>query len=306
MLKNTANTIRNSSTAVEQVKSLFCSKDYVLTQLFPVHSSSAAVTASTKTFSTKSSTSEPFNARKFFTLSTYHNRPFLLEIIRDEVDLKKKALMKYRSEQAASLGVLLLTPPQFNKQEEGDFIQSMATQTKSCIEMIKYVMEEPQQRQSNKRDPTTTKNVHNLTQHLNSLSDINTCSASDVTNELYGVVKNLSSTYHNRLQSIQSSYGIPSIWTRYWIPALASYFVGNWTARYGLKRKEDIIECFQELGKTAHDFILNWVWEPVLKVYETIRLKDQRLGILSKQGLQSDMDVSCGLRNSDAMMERVS
>jgi nuclear-control-of-ATPase protein 2 len=283
LLKNAANTIRHSSTTVQEVKSLFSSSDYVLTQLFPIHTSFSASKANT--FSKNKA--QPFNALNFFTLSSYHNRPLILEIIRDEVNLKKKALQRLRSEQAASLGVLVLTPPQFSKEEqEGEFVTSTASQTRSCIEMIKYVMEPQDEERKN------YKNVHHLQQHLNSMSDIHTSSASDVTMELYAVVKNWSSTYNRRLQCIQSSYGRPSFVTRYWIPAVASYFVGNWTVRYGLKRKEDIIQCFEELGKTAHDFILNWVWEPVLKVYETIRLKDQRLGILSKQGLQSDMDVS--------------
>jgi nuclear-control-of-ATPase protein 2 len=136
------------------------------------------------------------------------------------------------------------------------------------------------------------KNVLHLQQHLDSMSDIHTSSASDVAMELYGVVKNWSSVYNKNLHSVQSSYGVPSALTRYWIPTVASYFVGNWAIRYGFKRKEDIIHGVEELGKTAHDFILNWIWEPVLKVYETIRLKDQRLSLLSKQGLQSDLDVS--------------
>jgi nuclear-control-of-ATPase protein 2 len=110
LIKNTANSVRNSSTVIEEVKSLFSSSDYVLTQLFPIHTRSKA--ASSANF--KQNRIQPFNALKFFTLSSYHNRPLILEIIRDEIDLKKKSLQKFRSEQAASVGVLLLTPPQFN------------------------------------------------------------------------------------------------------------------------------------------------------------------------------------------------
>ncbi|KAI9268395.1 ATP synthase regulation protein NCA2-domain-containing protein [Helicostylum pulchrum] len=282
LLKNTAQNITGTSTAVQQVKSLFSSSDYVLSQLFPIH-------ASIKPTNTYASNKvKPFSALNFFTLSSFHNRPLILEIIRHEVALKKRSLQQLRSQQAASLGVLLLTPPQFN-QEQDDFAVSMADQTKGCIEMIKYVMGTSTGSKQD-ADKLQQRNVHHLQRHLDSMSDLQCCSASDITAELYGVVKSWSTVYNRNLRSEQASYGIPSVITRYWIPTVVSYFVGNWAIRYGLKRKEDIIHCVEELGKTAHDFALNWVWKPVLKVYETIRLKDQRLSILSKQGLQSDLD----------------
>lgn len=278
---------------MQQVKSLFSSTDYLLSQLFPIHTNLSSNSTNNNNFLSNNK-KEPFNAFNFFTLSSFHNRPLLLEVIRHEVALKKTSLQQLRSQQAAILGVLLLTPPQFNQGGQADFANAMATQTKSCIKTIKYIMESPillgssQQQQQG----THQMNVHDLQKHLESMSDPHYNSVSDATTELYNVVKTWSSTYHRNLQSVQSDYGIPSALTRYWIPTVISYFVGNWAIRYGLERKEDIIHCVEELGKTAHDFILNWVWKPVLKVYETIRLKDQRLSLLSKQGLQSDLDVS--------------
>ncbi|CAO3638005.1 unnamed protein product [Mucor fragilis] len=223
-----------------------------------------------------------FNAFKFFNLSSYHHRPLILEIISSEVHLKKKSLQQFRSEQAASLGVLLLTPPQFDGQN--DFASATAKETKNCIEVIKYVMGS-----ASSDSEKIEKNTHHLQQRLSTM-DLRGTSANDATAELYSVAKKWSSTYNNRLQCIQSSYGTPSVITRYWIPALGSYFVGGLALRYGFKRKEDIMHWVQEAGKTAHDFILNWIWEPVVKVYGTIRLKDQRLSLLSKEGLQSDLD----------------
>ncbi|KAG2234461.1 hypothetical protein INT48_004840 [Thamnidium elegans] len=284
LLKNTAQNITGTSTAVQQIKSFFSSSDYVLSQLFPIH---ASIKPTSNYVSNKT---EPFSALNFFTLSSFHNRPLILEIIRHEVALKKRSLQQLRSQQAASLGVLLLTPPQFD-QGQADFAVSMADQTKGCIEMIKYVMGSPTGLKQD-TDKLQQRNVHHLQRHLDSMSDLQCCSASDITAELYDVVKNWSTVYNRNLKSEQASYGIPSAMTRYWIPTVVSYFVGNWIIQYGLKRKEDIIHCVEELGNTVRDFALNWVWKPVLKVYETIRLKDQRLSILSKQGLQSDLDVS--------------
>jgi nuclear-control-of-ATPase protein 2 len=281
LLKDTSKQISNASMAVQEVKSLFTSSDYLLSQLFPVHNKK------TDQNNTRKHKLVPFNASKFFTLSTFHQRPFILEILSDEINLKKQALQQYRSEQAANLGILLLTPPQFAFGEQAEFTTSMASETKQCIEMIKYVMEPP----STLSKPSE-KNAHHLQQQLSSMNLDSQSSARNVTLELHQVVKAYSSSYHQNVQRIQSLYGAPSVWTRYWIPALVSYVVGRWAISYGLERKEDIVHGIKELGKTAHDFVLNWIWEPVRKVYETIRLKDQRLSILSKEGLQSDMDVS--------------
>jgi nuclear-control-of-ATPase protein 2 len=279
-LKNTANQINNTSTAVEQVKSLFTSSDYVLSQLFPIHNRSI----NKEKNQTKKQPFKTFNAFKYFNLSSYHHRPLILEIISDEVNLKKKSLQKFRSEQAASLGVLLLTPPQF--ESDIDFASATAKETKNCIEVIKYVMGSSPDDNEN-----IEKNAHHLQQQLSTMN-LKGTSANNATIELYKVAKKWSSTYNNKLQCIQSSYGTPSVITRYWIPALGSYFVGSLAIRYGFKRKDDIIHWIEELAKTAHDFVLNWIWKPVVKVYGTIRLKDQRLSLLSKEGLQSDLDVS--------------
>ncbi|CEP10749.1 hypothetical protein [Parasitella parasitica] len=279
LLRNTISQINSTSSAVDQVKSLFTSSDYVLSQLFPIHNSTAGKNKG------KTQPFKSFNAFKFFNLSSYHHRPLLLEIISDEVNVKKKSLQQYRSEQAATLGVLLLTPPQFNS--EADFATTTAKETKNCIEVIKYVMESPSKAINN--DNNIQKNPHHLQQQL-SIMDLRGASANDATAELYNVVRKWSSTYNNKLHRIQSSYGMPSLITRYWIPALGGYFAGSIAVRYGFKRKEDILHWIQEIGKTAHDFVLNWIWEPFVKVYETIRLKDQRLSLLSKEGLQSDLD----------------
>ncbi|GAN08581.1 ATP synthase regulation protein NCA2 [Mucor ambiguus] len=279
LLKNTTKQISNASSAVDQVKSLFTSSDYVLSQLFPIHNSGIH---NDKVKAEKQQSLKSFNAFKFFNLSSYHRRPLILEIISSEVLLKRKSLQQFRSEQAASLGVLLLTPPQFNSQD--DFASATAKETKSCIEVIKYVMGSAYD-----NSQQIEKNTHHLQQRLSTM-DLRGTSANDATAELYSVAKRWSSTYNSRLQCIQSSYGTPSVITRYWIPALGSYFVGGLALRYGFKRKEDIIHWVEEAGKTAHDFILNWIWEPVVKVYGTIRLKDQRLSLLSKEGLQSDLD----------------
>ncbi|KAI9485906.1 MAG: ATP synthase regulation protein NCA2-domain-containing protein [Benjaminiella poitrasii] len=268
-------------------------QNYLMSQLFPIHSHKMNVQANNNNNNRLSIPS--FDALKFFNLSSFHHRPVILEIVRDEIHLKKKCLQQFRSEQAASLGILLLGPPHFDENNQNhselshaEFASSVAKEIKECIEMIKYVMQPSVTLNENKKPE---KNRHHFQQRLSSMDlKSDDLRAQDMTMELYQIVNNWTVTYNQKLHRTQLLYGAPSRFTRYWIPAVVSYFVGSWVVRYGFRRKEDIAHWMEEAGKTAYDFTLNWIWEPVLKVYNTIRLKDQRLSLLSKEGLQSDLD----------------
>lgn len=95
----------------------------------------------------------------------------------------------------------------------------------------------------------------------------------------------------NALDSFHQIFKQPSTVTRYWIPTVFIYFIGNTALKYVFQRKEEILAWIHELGDTAKAFAINWIWQPMLQVWDTIRLKDQRLGVLSKEGLRSDLDV---------------
>ncbi|KAI8375111.1 ATP synthase regulation protein NCA2-domain-containing protein [Choanephora cucurbitarum] len=272
LLKRTIEQIANSNYTLQEARPLITSSDYILTSLFPIHN--------TKSVKQK----QPFDAIKFFTLSSLHRRPLILEMLSDEISLKKQSLQGFRTEQAAALGVLLLSPPQFKYEATtNDRIHGMANEMKKCIEIIKYVM-----KPSSLESGRVEKNLFHFQSQLN-VQDAN-ISTRDISTELYQLTKDCSETYDLHMEVVQSSYGVPSKLTRYWIPAIVSYVAASWTINYGLERKEDIAHALEELGKTAHDFVLNWIWEPFRKVYYTIRLKDQRLSLLSKEGLSSDLD----------------
>lgn len=83
-------------------------------------------------------------------------------------------------------------------------------------------------------------------------------------------------------------HGPPSRLTRYWIPSVIGYLAGNAVIRFMSGRQHDILEWLGDLGITARDFAFNWIWEPVLHVWDTIRLKDERLSVLGEEGLQND------------------
>jgi hypothetical protein len=87
-------------------------------------------------------------------------------------------------------------------------------------------------------------------------------------------------------------YGKPSFLTRYWAPITLLYFGGNAAIKYVSQQQDNIKIWFREAIETAQDFAIHWLWEPMLKVWDTIRMKDQQLALLSKEGLRSDMEVS--------------
>ncbi|CEG64716.1 hypothetical protein RMATCC62417_01642 [Rhizopus microsporus] len=248
---------RHISNSVD-MQSLFTSSDYLLTQLFPIHSRKS------------------LDARKFF--GSLQRRPFLLQMIHEEIRLKRKALEKFRSEQAANLGMLLTASPRFNNSAEGKtFRQSVGSQVNQSVQMLSFLL-----------NPDTTINQASM---LTSLADTSKEAVIDsVVDALTRIIHQWPNARKRHVAAVQESYGKPSRLTRYWIPAVLSYFLGQITLRYALNRKEDIVRCVGELGNTVHDFLINWVWEPVRKVWETIRLKDQQLRLLSKQGLQSDLE----------------
>ncbi|KAI8997768.1 ATP synthase regulation protein NCA2-domain-containing protein [Pilobolus umbonatus] len=244
--------------------SVFTSNEYILRNLFPIHQFKRS----------------PFHTARLFSLSAYTKRPLLLEMVRDEIDSKRKHLIQFRYEQAAKLGILLQTPPQFQCEDSSFFAKQTATETIGCIGTMKYVL-------SSTSD--ITKNMKGLEEHMNTLSSLNDHHPEEIVKELRQLINSWYSV-HPHLRSVHTLYGKPSTITRYWIPTLCSIFILKWGVNYGLKKRADIKKCIGELGKTLRDFIYNWVWEPVLKVWDTIRLKDERLSILSKEALQSDLN----------------
>jgi nuclear-control-of-ATPase protein 2 len=221
-------------------------------------------------------------------------------MIRDEVRLKKKTLQKFRTQQAARLGLLLMSPPQFCRSQQDDnedspiYFQSVvAMETAKCLYSIQSALD-PLMQDPTSSDPSATLDVFKIPP-----PSIEATDPRQVASELVQLIDTWKSTYSKNLSTVGTVYGPPSGITRYWVPAILTYVVGKYVVRYGFKRKEDIAHYINEFGKTAYDFAVNWIYEPVMKVWDTIRLKDQRLGVLSKEGLKSDLAVSELVINGD-------
>ncbi|KAI9497369.1 ATP synthase regulation protein NCA2-domain-containing protein [Zychaea mexicana] len=207
------------------------------------------------------------------------HRPLLAQLIHEEIGHKKQMLESLRTQQATRLGLLMKMAPQFTPERISQDIES-------CVNLMEYIME-----------PFITASIPNSSAASTSSSmtgqDDTTITPRSTP---HAIAKRLSRmigelpTCHENLNSVHELYQPPSALVRYWIPGLVLYIVGNTATTYVYNRRDAFLTWFHELGKTACDFAVNWIWEPVLKVWETIRLKDQRLGVLSKEGLRSDLD----------------
>ncbi|KAL0093120.1 ATP synthase regulation protein NCA2-domain-containing protein [Phycomyces blakesleeanus] len=275
------NTLQQARTSQVGIKSVLSSQKHIISSLFPVHA--------------KAWTKEKMHRSPIQFLSEMSRRPLILQLIRDEIGQKKKNLEYFRSQQAARLGLLIKMTPQFTSDEANEtndsttFESTISYQTSRCVELIGCVLEPFM----NEIDPLGfgASGDKNLKRSMGALQTL-----SPESNEPAYYAKRLSvflkswEKCEQNLDSVYQIYGPLSVATRYWIPTLTLFLTGDIAIKYVFKRKDDIKQWIKELAITGHDFVVHWIWEPILKVWDTIRLKDQSLTLLSKEGLRSDLE----------------
>ncbi|CAG8736716.1 20179_t:CDS:2, partial [Gigaspora rosea] len=94
--------------------------------------------------------------------------------------------------------------------------------------------------------------------------------------------------YDEQSTRIISYYGRPSALTRWWIPTIILSIVtlkvrkqANW---------EDFLNWFEDIKVTTVNFWNDWVWEPIIKMIDTIRHRESRLALMGKESLSSDLE----------------
>lgn len=92
-------------------------------------------------------------------------------------------------------------------------------------------------------------------------------------------------------RALISTYGRPSIITRYWLPATALLLSSSAILRIFVSRQAELKQWLQELGATVVDFWANWVVEPIRKIIGTIRHgEDSEVALMSRSSLKTDME----------------
>ncbi|GAN08728.1 ATP synthase regulation protein NCA2 [Mucor ambiguus] len=187
------------------------------------------------------------------------------QLIHEEIRQKLQQLEYYKKLQASKLGLMMKLAPFTTT-------KNVSMQSAQCITMMKSTLgfdqvDVNQVMQAQVSEGTTLDAAKGL---LNIIQDWDQCQL--------------------QIDLIKNANGPPSFITKYWIPGIIGCVAGNMVVQLLTARQDDIIAWSKEIGITARDFAVNWIWEPVLQVWDTIRLKDERLSVLGKEGLRSDSD----------------
>ncbi|KAI8365316.1 ATP synthase regulation protein NCA2-domain-containing protein [Radiomyces spectabilis] len=259
-------------------KAVMTSSDHILSNIFPVRGRMLA---------------NRYRPRQLFSKLSY--RPLFVHMIHEEIGEKKKALQKFRAQQATRLGLLLDAAPRFSdasaeSEHDPSFPVSVAHDTSRCVELMQQLLK-PLNRNNDAQACIEVGDME-IDQAIGSLESSmieQSYDAAAIAQTLQQIINDWDTCQKN-LDAVHRLYGQLSRFERYWIPTLTLYFTGNALIRYVSNRKYEITAWGQELAATAHDFVIHWIWDPLVEVWDTIRLKDQRLSLLSKDGLRSDLE----------------
>ncbi|CAO0792124.1 unnamed protein product [Mucor circinelloides] len=187
------------------------------------------------------------------------------QLIHEEIRQKLQQLEHYKKLQASKLGLMMKLAP-FTTAKD------VSVQSAQCIAMMKSTLAFDQFDVDQPCQP-----------------QVSECDTLGVAKGLLGIIQDWDQC-QLQIDNVKSTNGPPSFLTKYWIPGLLGCIAGNMAVQLITARQDDIIQWTKEIGITARDFAVNWIWEPILQVWDTIRLKDERLSVLGKEGLRSDLD----------------
>ncbi|KAK9694803.1 Nuclear control of ATPase protein 2 [Basidiobolus ranarum] len=103
-------------------------------------------------------------------------------------------------------------------------------------------------------------------------------------------ILHLLTTLEDRNHQAVVVYGRPNLVTRYWLPFSIGYTVLNITTSSLFTRQASIELWLRESQATARDFLFDWVFVPMKRIWDTIRHKEQRLTLMGPESLNSDFE----------------
>ncbi|OAD07978.1 hypothetical protein MUCCIDRAFT_158221 [Mucor lusitanicus CBS 277.49] len=190
------------------------------------------------------------------------------QLIHEEIRQKLQQLEHYKKLQASKLGLMMKLAP-FTTTKD------VSLQSAQCIAMMKSTLG---------FDQVDINQVTTMQE-----AQVAESTTLDAAKGLLDIIQEWDQC-QLQIDTIRHANGPPSFITKYWIPGILGCVAGNMAVQLLTARQDDIIAWSKEIGITARDFAVNWIWEPVLQVWDTIRLKDERLSVLGKEGLRSDLD----------------
>ncbi|RUP48836.1 ATP synthase regulation protein NCA2-domain-containing protein [Jimgerdemannia flammicorona] len=209
---------------------------------------------------------------------------FLPSLIRYEIRHKKRRLQNLRRYQAALLGLLMQKGPEFSDWNGGEKIIEEVSRT---LRLLTAALEQANSFTMEKDDDVPDVNkLLDTAQHTQPL-----LTSATATIHLCALITTHLPNYSSRSSQIIQLYGSPSALTRYWPLAVTGYVGATHLIQYLSHNREDLVRWAQEVRQTTEDLVVHWLWEPVLKVWDTIRMKDRDLEAMSKESLRADRDL---------------
>ncbi|CCH46958.1 hypothetical protein BN7_6564 [Wickerhamomyces ciferrii] len=185
-----------------------------------------------------------------------------INLITQELTLKKSNLLSLQSENAKKLGFLIKNIPNMEKlsQNENDLGENI----QSLVSVFpKNVIQS---------DLTTKSNDHFI--------------------NLYQISNKIIPQSKHSIQQLRSLNSKPSFITRYWPTILLTGVYGPSTILSIITNKDQILEFIQKnLIDTVKGFLNNWILKPVKNILSTIRHDDNsEISIMSQKSLDSDLN----------------
>ncbi|KAF9395165.1 Nuclear control of ATPase protein 2 [Podila verticillata] len=126
---------------------------------------------------------------------------------------------------------------------------------------------------------------------LGNLHGISNFDCSDMYSHLKDLIQVQIPDYVKQTESQSRQFYRPSWLTRVWIPIVISYFGLKYGIQYISEHRADLDEMLEEGWDTAKRFMLDWIWEPSVRIMNIIRHTDDQgsLQMLGNESLKSDI-----------------
>ncbi|KAF0546697.1 NCA2-domain-containing protein [Gigaspora margarita] len=224
-------------------------------------------------------------------LNIQHFQSFsILPLIRYEVRhkrLKLKAIMEHK---AACLGLLIdkelnlksIIKEMNNKEHEIGFDSLIGNQLTECLVLIERVLN-----QTIEFD-IGSGNVPHIDNIVDAKYPAKILSLLTFYTHLRSMITTSLPKYDEQSTRIISYYGRPSAITRWWIPTILLSIVTLKVRKQ--VHWEDFLNWLEDIKVTTVNFWNDWVWEPIIKMIDTIRHRESRLALMGKESLSSDLE----------------
>lgn len=222
-----------------------------------------------------------------------------LTLYKNEVRLKRKALVEAKHIQASSIGVLLeeclsledledVSDPSSQNVRRDDW-RAMIAKSVILIEVI--LQRATRESQSQRFEDSVFASIDSEANALQVQTERETTA-----NKAYLVIGRLIrllDTYlpnHNRMAAtLIRQHGRPPWAVRYWVPLSVALLSASTCMSIISNRRAEIVRGFIDIGTTTVDFWTNWVVDPIRKLIGTIRHDEKsEVAIMSKKSLEAD------------------